>query len=59
MPDDFESFPSEWEDSAIVSQIKRNKDGSLTVKIQVDVSGENGQRWQAHKVIRLKNEANR
>jgi hypothetical protein len=49
----FKEFPSEWEDTAIVSKVKRNRNGSLTVQIQIDVSGNDGESWQSVRLLRL------
>lgn len=52
----FEDFPDGWEDSAIVSKVKRNRDGSITVNIQIDVQGDEGDKhlhFQAYRTIRL------
>lgn len=54
--DGFEDFPDGWEDSSLVSSVKRNRDGSLTVKIGIAVSGvdAHGSRyWEAYRTIRL------
>jgi len=48
-----EDFPSGWEDTCIIGSIQRNKNGSLTVSIQIDVSSNDGQYWQTNRNIRL------
>jgi hypothetical protein len=48
-----EMFPDGWEDSAIVSSLIQNKDGSLTVNIQIDVDSDDGRQWQVFRKIRM------
>ena len=50
--EDYEEFPAGWEDGAIVGSLKRNRDGSITVNIQIDVQGD-GKYWQTLRKIRL------
>jgi hypothetical protein len=50
---DFESFPSGWEDSSIVSAVKENSNGSITVRIQINVVSDDGRTWETFREIRL------
>jgi hypothetical protein len=53
---EFESFPSDWEESACVGSLKRNRDGSITVRIQIDVQGD-GESYSTNREIRLKRDS--
>jgi hypothetical protein len=52
---EFESFPSNWEESACAGSIKHNRDGSITVRIQIDVQGD-GESYSTNREIRLTRE---
>ena len=41
----FDLFPDGWEDSCLVSELKKNRDGSVTVRIQIDVNDDLGNMW--------------
>ena len=46
-------FPGSWEDGAIVSGMKQNKDKSLTVNVEIWVNGDNGNSWRTLRTVRL------
>jgi hypothetical protein len=48
-----EILPSGWGDSSIVSTVTENRDGSITVNIQIDVDDDEGRSWQTLRKIRM------
>lgn len=43
-----------YEESVVISKLKENPDGSVTVHAQIDLSGPDGTIYSTNRVLRLK-----
>jgi len=55
MTSNFE-WPEGWGDSAIVSGIRQNKDGTITANVEIFVDSDDGRRWVTRRTVRMQRE---
>lgn len=48
-----DGFPDGWEESAIVSSVTTNGNGTLTVRMELRVDAPDGRRWHTFRKLKL------